>query len=495
MTFMPLVQERLMSCTGDPELRFHACWDCWPRGTLLDFGWTRENKDMPKAWSFFAYCKPEDLLTCLVEIMDTITEFENQLAGEWVYPRFQPWKLITVGQVLHCLYRKRILVEPQSPDKIKYMEHVLERSNIRGLQVKLTQKIWSETELDDVDYVDEVEFLLSLRLSELATLALRPEDNLIPYCYFGPTDAEVFNPRHLRLNLLVGVGGLKIEWTEDLHEHLTLNASTLTVYIFWFASHIRQNSMFQMYCDLFDCKLDHAKIGQPSMSRLSMSYRKQILRSYLWIFHELASSSSRREAYYDLPLPWWLAPLQSAQQQQVPTKTSVKGLFVWLGKALNALATLLHFKMPRPKEPYGTIRSLLKDGIGRKCKLPIDCLLQLRPFNNERTEIAEGGQISELYEDDSDDEEESLGVTHQVSYQLYPALAPRIKILIEHLEKQKPKGFDALWKDQRDSNTWYTFWAAVISGVTALVPAAGSLAVSAAQTWAIFRAVYMWHER
>ncbi|KAI4948518.1 hypothetical protein J4E91_005942 [Alternaria rosae] len=114
--------------------------------------------------------------------------------------------------------------------------------------------------------------------------------------------------------------------------------------------------------------------------------------------------------------------------------------------------------MPRPKEPYGTIRSLLKDGTGRKCKLPIDCLLQLRPFNNERTEIAEGGQISELYEDDSDDEEESLGVTHQVSYQLYPAPAPRIKILIEHLEKQKPKGFDALWKDQRDSNTCGDLW-------------------------------------
>lgn len=80
---------------------------------------------MPKAWSFFAYCKPEDLLTCLFQFMDTITEFENHLAVEWVYPRFQPWKLITVGQVLHGLYRKRILVEPQSPDKIKYIEHAL----------------------------------------------------------------------------------------------------------------------------------------------------------------------------------------------------------------------------------------------------------------------------------------------------------------------------------------------------------------------------------
>lgn len=173
----------------------------------------------------------------------------------------------------------------------------------------------------------------------------------------------------------------------------------------------------------------------------------------------------------------------------------MKGLCAGLGKALNDLATLFHFRKPRPKKPYGTIRSLLQDGTGKKCKLPIDRLLQLRPFDNERTEIAEGRQISELYEDDSDDGEESLGVTHQVLYQLYPALAPRIRILIEHLEKQKPRGFVALWNHQRNSNTWYTFWAAVIFGVTALVLAAGSLAVSAAQTWAAFMALDMQYQR
>lgn len=255
------------------------------------------------------------------------------------------------------------------------------------------------------------------------------------------------------------------------------------------------SNIVSMYCDLFDCGPEHAKIGEPYMSVLSMPYRKQILRSYSWIFRELASSSSRREAYYDLPLPWWLAPLQSVQQQQVPKKTSVKCLFSGLGKILNAMAMRFHFRKPRPQRPHRTIRSLLKDSTGRKCKLPIDCLVQLRPFDNESTEIAEGGRPSDLYADDSDDEEESFGVTDQVSYELYPNLAPRIKILIGHLEKQKPKGFVALWKNQRDSNTWYTFWAAVIFGVTALVLAAGSLAVSAAQTWATFRALDMQGQR
>ena len=122
--------------------------------------------------------------------------------------------------------------------------------DVEKLQSKLTQKIWlenslSEIELDDIDDVDEVRFLLSMPLSKLAALALRSEDNLLPYNSFRRADAEVFNPRHLDLNLLVGVRGLKVDWTKYLHEHMTLNTSTLTVYIFWFASHIRQNSMFQ----------------------------------------------------------------------------------------------------------------------------------------------------------------------------------------------------------------------------------------------------------
>jgi hypothetical protein len=250
-----------------------------------------------------------------------------------------------------------------------------------------------------------------------------------------------------------------------------------------------------MYCDLFDCEGVHRRKDQPEVTRrFSMSYQKQILRSYAWIFHELASNSSRIEAYYDLPLPWWLTPLQSAQEQHVQGNNPRKGLFAWLGGAVDTAATFIHLKKPQPKKPHETIRTLLTDRSGRKCKLPIDCLVQLRPFDDEHIVITGGAASDEPYKDDSQDEEESLSIPHQVSYELYPALGDRIKILINHLEKQKPKGFVALWRDQRDSNTWYTFWAAVIFGVTALVLAAGSLALSGAQTWATFRALDLQRE-
>jgi hypothetical protein len=257
-TFMPLVQERLMCCTDDPELRLDACWERRPRGTLLDFGWTRENKAMPQAWSFFAYCKPEDLLTCLVDIMDTVAETENEVADEWLYPRHQPWKLVTIGQILHSLYRKRVLNEPELPDVIQYMQHILyvlaatellntffksRRTNVERLEYIINEEMWYHNAFN-MDDVAKIQDLLSRPLSEIARLALHGERNLVPH-YYDRSAAEAFDPKHLRLDLLLGIGGLKIEWTEYLHEHLTLNTSTLTLRIFWFASHIRQNPMFQ----------------------------------------------------------------------------------------------------------------------------------------------------------------------------------------------------------------------------------------------------------
>jgi hypothetical protein len=56
---------------------------------------------------------------------------------------------------------------------------------------------------------------------------------------------EVFPPKHLNIKLLMKLGFLKIDWTEYLHEHLRFDSNTMTVYIYWFASHIYGNSSFQ----------------------------------------------------------------------------------------------------------------------------------------------------------------------------------------------------------------------------------------------------------
>jgi hypothetical protein len=57
------------------------------------------------------------------------------------------------------------------------------------------------------------------------------------------------------------------------------------------------------------------------------------------------------------------------------------------------------------------------------------------------------------------------------------------------MDTQKPQGIKGMWKDDRDTNSWFTFWVAVTFGVTALILALAGLAVSSAQTWAAFEAL------
>jgi hypothetical protein len=46
-----------------------------------------------------------------------------------------------------------------------------------------------------------------------------------------------------------------------------------------------------------------------------------------------------------------------------------------------------------------------------------------------------------------------------------------------------------LWRDNRDSSNYYTFWLVVAFGLLSVTLAMFSLAVSVAQTWASFRAL------
>jgi len=101
------------------------------------------------------------------------------------------------------------------------------------------------------------------------------------------------------------------------------------------------------------------------------------------------------------------------------------------------------------------IATLLKDKTGSSCEIPIDCRAQLNTYTYDNPED-EG-----LYDTDDDDNGYS---SRGVPYEGYPQLSQRFHLLVGYMEKQKPKGFRALWRDNRDSNSWFTFWAAVIFG-------------------------------
>lgn len=123
----------------------------------------------------------------------------------------------------------------------------------------------------------------------------------------------------------------------------------------------------------------------------------------------------------------------------------------------------------KQREKYNkrpTVRSLLKNSANQKCELPIDCKELLDFLDEEHDET-----------------------TATLPFERFPELGSRVKVLMGFMEKQKPRGFFALWRDKRDSNSWYTFWAAVILGVAAFILALAGLGLASAQTWASFKAL------
>lgn len=77
----------------------------------------------------------------------------------------------------------------------------------------------------------------------------------------------------------------------------------------------------------------------------------------------------------------------------------------------------------------------------------------------------------------------------RLSYAQFPLYADRLRELRAYMDSQRPKGLRALWRDRRDSNTYYTFWFVTIFGSLSVLLAAGALAVSIAQTWVTFQSV------
>jgi hypothetical protein len=77
----------------------------------------------------------------------------------------------------------------------------------------------------------------------------------------------------------------------------------------------------------------------------------------------------------------------------------------------------------------------------------------------------------------------------QLSYSQFPVFETRLRQLSQYMSSQKPRGVVQLWKDNRDSINYYTFWGVIIFGGLSVFLAFLSLAVSVAQTVASFRAL------
>lgn len=96
-----------------------------------------------------------------------------------------------------------------------------------------------------------------------------------------------------------------------------------------------------------------------------------------------------------------------------------------------------------------------------------------------------GSQICEYY---ARSQEAALKRTSLI-YAEFGIFETRLRELRHYMDSQKPMGLRQLWKDNRDSLNYYTFWGVIIFGGLSVFLAFASLAVGIAQTYASFKSL------
>jgi hypothetical protein len=66
---------------------------------------------------------------------------------------------------------------------------------------------------------------------------------------------------------------------------------------------------------------------------------------------------------------------------------------------------------------------------------------------------------------------------------VFPHLRPKLDIIRHAIEAESPRNLLGLWKDKRNTLSWWTFWAVVVIGGLGLLLAAAQTAVSIAQLY------------
>jgi hypothetical protein len=83
-----------------------------------------------------------------------------------------------------------------------------------------------------------------------------------------------------------------------------------------------------------------------------------------------------------------------------------------------------------------------------------------------------------------------LSFPHKItgeSYAAYPYFGERIRHLNHVLQNQKPRSLKELWRDQRDTLQWWTFWLVIWFGSASVILALLSAVTGIAQTYAAFK--------
>ncbi|KAE9367031.1 hypothetical protein N431DRAFT_82491 [Stipitochalara longipes BDJ] len=343
------------------------------------------------------------------------------------------YERLCIGSILERYYQMRVLSQPDNFEPRNYLDHIWFVVLVL-LFLNATFRLGWEFEpetISDMSFLarayvatiftrrKSLEEVLGLNLHQLCRILHATQQSsrkdTPPEAASGP----IFRVSDLNIESLSSIGGLTIEWTPYLEDHLRLDIKNTTLHVIW--------------SDLID----------PTGIRKSLfGYFEKMLLENLPPEYVGASANIPLEIFKlhsDILLSWNLLFTTGG----VSTKKNMAN----------------YDRIPKPPWVTGD------DGDYQKSKhLSFDRSLTSAERKEEKHMVLK-------------------------SYSEFTVFENRIRQLVYYMDTQKPQGFRQLWRDKRDTLSYYTFWGVIIFGSLSIFLALFSLAVSIAQTVAGFRAL------
>ena len=314
-------------------------------------------------------------------------------------------------------------------------EHVAKALTIAELLSINIYKLSSLWVLTDSSLVNPLDAIIR-KVQTLESNEVDPNSDTVKLLG-GLIKAVDFETEDLNVERLTTIGGLTVEWTMFFDQHLVLNKQDKTLRVGWFAApppfspNEEQRKKDTVLKDWYVESLQSSTLlpDQNGGVSVSVALNRELYRTWTLLFR-----SSEKKVQEDLR--------KSYKELKAPS---------WFGKSSNKSTTTV-------LAPESASKSWTGD------------------FHFD-TETAHRHSIAVLD-------------ARKLDYSSFSIYEQRLRALRTYMDSVKPRGLLQLWRDNRDSLSYYTFWGVIIFGGLSFLVAFFSLTVSVSQTVASFKALH-----
>ncbi|KAL8701830.1 MAG: hypothetical protein Q9201_004690 [Fulgogasparrea decipioides] len=361
----------------------------------------------------------------------------------------------TIGDVLEACYQRQVLQQPRFDDssKARYWEAVL-CYHIRAVRISIfLVNIMYKHDFPKLDKSEDLNSAWSMLIST-AEFKMRPK----------PPHVEIDAGKHpflavgdLNIKDLDAIGQLRIQWTPYWDEHLKLETTWTKniLKLYWFnpslsrylhdksVSSMSHNSRFR---DVLTQMITFSGLCEKSGDHKWLDRTTEIRSTMSLLLSSSSKSADARLQYEELEAPRWLSLLAHYKLGTFAPEEENNGF------------------QPSPTE-YPLSRFRGKDekvgDFDEFCWETKDQMLEVKQWPSGRKLPHERITISQ-----------------------FPYYHEQLRELRLYMDSQQPKGLLELWRDKRNSNSFWTSWFVVFFDFASVGLAFGALVAGIVGTWA-----------